>query len=346
MKRRVTQAVLAVVGCLLMAALAQAQDNPKPPPRDGEGPHPERPRDGGPKDGDRPRMEGEGFLKAMNELGLSDEQKAKVKEVVDKFQADMKAAREKNGDELKKLRGEMQAAREAKDEARMKELGGQIRKLLPSPLPEQLKGVLTKEQGEKLREILSRGGRPAIRPGALAEAALKNAEKLGLTADQKTAVEAALKKFRDATPEGADEKARKEAGDKLMADLKAALGEDTMKKLLQSRQGDGPRPGPGGPAERILANAKDLGLTDEQVKQIKDLQAAFVESMKNAKEGERKDLIQKFGTDVRALLTKEQLEKLEKLRENRPAGERRPDGEKRPGGEDPPPPPPPLPPLN
>jgi Spy/CpxP family protein refolding chaperone len=131
-----------------------------------------------PREGERPRerrAEGErgprggGPMGALSQLDLSDEQKSQIKAIYDGAREDVQAWREANAETLKKLMGDLRAAREAKDEAAAETARAELKKLHDaSPMAkvhEQVLGVLTDEQKTKLAELReNREDRPRRRP--------------------------------------------------------------------------------------------------------------------------------------------------------------------------------------
>jgi len=345
MKRLLTVALWAALSCLVLAPMARAADGdgPKPPapppaPKEGDGPRPGQP---GPGDRGGPLKMIQDIL---GKLTLTADQTTAIKELTDKFQADMKANFEKNADAIKALQEKMLAAKAAKDEAAMKELRQQVQKLMPpmeakiKELTDQIKSSLTDEQKAAFDKAVAEARKqgsppPPMRPGAVVELVLNNPDKVGLTDEQKTKLQGLLDTFRDAMKklgDGATEKDRRDLGDKLLADAKAVLDQpgqlEKVKALLEAN-----RPGPGGPGERLQRVLGQLTLTDDQKKAVGDLVTAFQASMKDAKPEDRPGLVKKLITDVRAVLTADQQTKFDELMK---------EGPKPPPGDGPKPPPP------
>lgn len=97
-------------------------------------------------------------------------------------------------------------------------------------------------------------------------------------------------------------------------------------------------PGGGGPIERILKLKEKLGLTEDQVAQIKKIGEETRAAMKalhdkegdrESKKGEARKIHEAAKAKLDAVLTAEQKAKLEELKKNRPEGAG-PDGEKGP----------------
>jgi Spy/CpxP family protein refolding chaperone len=324
--RRVLTLTVLLAGALVAAQAVRAQDGP--PRRDGER-------------GPRPLAQ---INDALSKLDLNDEQKTKINAAREEFGKEMRASFEANREKIQDLEKQMKAAREAKDEAKIKELEEQMAKLRPNFeaktkefIDQKIKPVLTDEQKKKFDEELAKARAPRPeRPQALrAELLLNNAEKLGLTDEQKTKIEDLQKNFREAMGKVAGEgeenvKARRELVEKQQTDLKALLTDEQKEKVAKLLAEQGPRPpmNPGARLERVL-ESKDLALTDEQKTKIADLRKAFAESIKTAKEDERPALQKKLIDDIKSLLTAEQKTTFDKLmqprREGPPPAEKKPE---------------------
>lgn len=120
---------LALAG-IIAAPLALRADDPKPAPPAGERP------DRGPRGG---RMDPAERLKNLKEkLGLSDEQTEKVKAIFEKHRGEFAKLREDQSMKPEEKRPKMQELRKAE--------------------MEEVKGVLTPEQQEKLKDLRPPGG--------------------------------------------------------------------------------------------------------------------------------------------------------------------------------------------
>lgn len=124
----------------------------------------------------------------------------------------------------------------------------------------------------------------------------------------------------------------------LLAVCALAIGCSTP--LVRAEQDTPPPPkqGPGGQVERILKLKEKLGLTEDQVTQIKkiaeDTRAAMKalhekEGDRESKKGEVRKIMEGAKAKMDAVLTAEQKAKLAEMRKNRPEGEG-PKGEKGP----------------
>lgn len=105
------------------------------------------------KPGDRHRH----MMELFADLGLSDDQKTKLREIGSEFRTKMEAWREANKEEHQKLMGEMKAAREAKDAEKTKAVAVKLdalRKTGPNPKDNfaKMREVLTEEQRAKFDE--------------------------------------------------------------------------------------------------------------------------------------------------------------------------------------------------
>lgn len=122
--------------------------------------------------GPRPgALVGEAIINTLQEVNppVTEEQKAKIKPIVEDFKKDAEAWREKNADQIAKLKKEGEAAREAKDEAKVRETMQKAMALReggpkPKDLIDKIGSVLTPEQKtdfnakiEKKRENLREG---------------------------------------------------------------------------------------------------------------------------------------------------------------------------------------------
>jgi Spy/CpxP family protein refolding chaperone len=93
------------------------------------------------------------IMDALRDLNLSEEQKTKVREIMAEFKQKVTAHREAHGEEINKLKQEAQAAREAGDKDKLRDLAQQRAKIMegapkPTELVTQIKGVLTPDQAK------------------------------------------------------------------------------------------------------------------------------------------------------------------------------------------------------
>ena len=139
--------IAALTLALCSAVTARAEDKPGRPGR------------GGPQG--RPGMEGLLPPKALEDLKLTDEQKAKYDSIVADFQKEQKAFMESHPE----LREKMKAAHEAGDKEAMKELFAEMKPMmdLRRDAMKELEGVLTEEQKATLQKMREEFGKH--RPG-------------------------------------------------------------------------------------------------------------------------------------------------------------------------------------
>lgn len=235
MKRWLTVSVVAAVVCL-MAIPAMAQRRP-----------------GGERQGGPQRFNPTENLKTLvGKLDLNEEQKTKVAEVFKAAEEAQKAEREKNQPKMEELRKQMDEARKANDQDKVNKLMQEMRALFASGAEtqkktlEQVKAVLTPEQVTKLDQLLAEQQRARSR--LLSDIALRNAETLKLTDEQKKQLEELSKAYREAAGKitGDDrEKQTKELSDKLATDVKSLLNDEQKTALdklqTERRGGDGER---------------------------------------------------------------------------------------------------------
>ena len=108
------------------------------------------------------RMPGQRLEAALGDLGLSEEQKGKVGEILKPFKEEVGKWREDHKAELEKVRTDLVAAREAKDREKGKAAMQDLRKLLegapkPAEVVGKLKDVLTADQMAKLQAKMEEG---------------------------------------------------------------------------------------------------------------------------------------------------------------------------------------------
>ena len=231
MRRMTTVVTLTVLACLALAPIARGQDTGQP----------QRPTS---------RPDPLANLKAqVDKLGLTDDQKTKAEAIVTKAVADLKASTDANQPKIDDLRKQMQAARDANDDAKVAELRQEMGKLrvggrdIVTKAEADLKALLTPDQLKKLDQI--QFDARVARGRDLGSLALRNADKLTLTDDEKTKITALAKAFQDAlakiTPGAADgRKQMQDLTDKLNTDVKAVLTDD-QKAALDKIQADQPR---------------------------------------------------------------------------------------------------------
>jgi Spy/CpxP family protein refolding chaperone len=128
---------IVIAAVLAMAGVSMAEDKPA-----GDPPKRER-REGGP--GDRRGGPLGGLIEKLN---LTEEQKPKVKAIMEEHRAAAEKYREEHKAEFEAARAKMKEARESKDEAKIKEAREAFRKLMEG-------GPSLKELGDKLRAVLT-----------------------------------------------------------------------------------------------------------------------------------------------------------------------------------------------
>jgi Spy/CpxP family protein refolding chaperone len=236
----VTVVTLTVLACLAMAPVVSGQDAPPAPRR------------GGPMS----RPDPIAAIKAQfAKLDLTDAQKTQLEALATKAVADMKAAADANTDKFAQLRKDMQAARDASDDAKVTELRQEMAKLMApgreivTKAEAAAKALLTPEQLKKLEQM--RFDASIARGRDLGSLALVNAAKITLTDDQKTKITALVKASQEARAKitfgAADSrKQMQDLSDKLDTDVKAVLT-DEQKTALDKIKADNPRRGRGGP---------------------------------------------------------------------------------------------------
>ena len=105
--------------------------------------------DEGGKGGGRGRG-GERLQAALEKLNLNDDQKAKIKDIMDKAAADRQAFVKEHADELK-------AAKESGDQDKMRSIFAPMMEKRKATM-EQIKAILTDEQKQKLMEAMPAHG--------------------------------------------------------------------------------------------------------------------------------------------------------------------------------------------
>lgn len=96
-----------------------------------------------------PGGRGQDMMRFLSELNLSDDQKTQVREIQGDFRKKLEAFQKEHGDEMKALREEGKAAREAKDREKGKAVGEKMKKLADD------NGLGMKAHLDKLRNVLN-----------------------------------------------------------------------------------------------------------------------------------------------------------------------------------------------
>jgi Spy/CpxP family protein refolding chaperone len=306
---------MAVAGLGFLASMAMAAP-PADAPREGRG----GPRAGGPRGGPRGPEIGEQIIK---ELGLAGDKEKQVKQILDTYRQDMDNWNKQSGEEMRKLFGEIRAAREAKKDDEAKAAQEKLEKLMAArgekreALVKQLGEVLDKDQMEKVKSILAarRGpGGPGMGPAALLE-------RVGLTDDQKAKAKAIMDAAEEAskgkTPEESADLHRK-AFDQI---TKEVLTDQQRAKLEEFRRAGGRGPG---------AMFEGLNLTEEQKAKAEAIMAEARKKGEASPDARREifgEAMKKVSDEVLNDAQRKQLEERRKAFESRRGG-----GGGRPGG--------------
>jgi Spy/CpxP family protein refolding chaperone len=209
-------------------------------------------------------------------------------------------------------------ARQAAQEAETPE----ARREILQAAHEEILAVLTAEQLEKLEQLRARvwqgrGGPNGPRGNREYMGWLCGA--LDLTEEQEAAIEEIRDSAREAAQDAETAEARREIIQAAHEEILALLSPEQLEQLEQLRakmwQGRG---GPGGPRGNREFGAwlcGALDLTEEQQAAIEDIRADAVEAAQDAETPEaRREIMQAAHEEILAVLTAEQLEKLEQLR--------------------------------
>lgn len=208
------------------------------------------------------RFDGQAFVQRLtDELALTEEQQAAIKDIVDKQMASMREnvnADPAEADKQRELREQMAEAREAGDREKMQELGEKLREAnaarreqfekMRAQMDEKIVTVLTPEQKKKYEEFQAnmrggRGERGANNPRLVREAVMR----LDLSADQKSKIEAIFEKAKDATKDlkRDDREGRMAVNKKIHDDVVAQLTEEQAEQFKRNLA-RAERGGPGG----------------------------------------------------------------------------------------------------
>ena len=188
-------------------------------------------------------------------------------------------------------------------------------------LHEDIEAVLTDEQLEKLQQLRDH---EVKRPF----------EALDLTEEQKAAVEEIREKAKTDAEAAETREARQEIRQAAREEILSVLTEEQIAKLEQLREerprgrgrpgkgriGIGPR-GPFGGPDGPPPVFEELDLTEEQKAAIKEIHEQAKTDAEAAETRQaRREIMQAAHEEVLSVLTEEQIEKLEQLREDRPWG--------------------------
>jgi Spy/CpxP family protein refolding chaperone len=194
----------------------------------------------------------------VKELGLTGDKEASFRQLLREFHQSVKNWQEENASTLEKLHARLKEAREAKDEAKAKELREQIRKrvasriVLRDNLFKKLGEILTPEQIERVKDTLIEWRARMWR----------TAHDLNLSEEQKTKLRQVFKNWReemeDETVPDALAKARQSLIDKIITDV---ILTDAQRKALAKMTAEEP----------LLEKVRRLDLTKEQKAQVETL---------------------------------------------------------------------------
>jgi len=256
--------------------------------------------------------------KLMEELKLTEKQEAPVRQILTTYQQELASWTRQNGPAMRelytKLRGGrgrrgQEPAEPAKrvSEAERKEAAAKLRELqkkraaITENVLKQLKEHLTEEQMAAARRILGRGQR---RGPAVSFAMLR---RLDLTAEQQAKVKEIMASAREAA-KGQEGRARGQAyTDAMQKIVKDVLTAEQREKLETMRSQ--------APQRRAGGMFAGLDLTEEQQKKIRKIQASMREKISAAEGREaRREAYQAMQKEIQAVLTPEQLEKLQQRR--------------------------------
>jgi Spy/CpxP family protein refolding chaperone len=208
--------IMAVVGAVVLSgAVAMAQDaTSRPTSRPGHG--------------DRGAM----LENALKELNLTPEVAQKVRDIFKTQDEAMQAFRQANGEKVRDIETQLRAARQANDETKVADLQKQL-ETLRAPVKEALEtaqkaleGVLSKEQLEKLRQLMPPPG------GGPRERIQRLEEHLGLTDAQKAQAKAIIDEAAAAADKATDPKDKRAAWEAALQKFtKDVLTDDQRAKL-------------------------------------------------------------------------------------------------------------------
>lgn len=251
-----------------------------------------------------PRIE-----KVIKDLKLEGDKEAQVKQILQTHKQAVENWQKENQPKMQELRKDMQAAREAKDQEKLKSLRADQQKLMESrtalqqDLFKQLGDVLDKEQMETVKAAMAPRG-PAAEFGPM-----RGLRNLDLTKEQQEQAKKIMDDARDAARKATEPAQRmkimQDALEKVKTDV---LTEEQRKKFeaTQARRGD------------MFRRIADLNLTDDQKKKIEDIRTETEAAVKDAKTPQDRREITRaaFKKVVDEVLTDEQREEMKK---NRPA---------------------------
>ena len=256
------------------------------------------------------------YEKLIEELKLTEKQEAPVQQILTTYRQALASWTQQNGPAMRelsmKLRGgrgqEGGEAAKTVSEDEKKEIIGKIQELqkkrtaITENLFKQLKDHLTEEQMATARRILGRGDRPG---GAAMSLAMLR--RLDLTAEQQEKVKGIMAAVREGAKDR-DARGTGEAYREAMQKIVKEVLTDEQRTKLETLRTETPRRG----AVGMFAG---LDLTEEQQKQIREIQRSIREKVTAAEGREAKrEVYTKMQKEMEAVLTPEQREKLDQRR--------------------------------
>jgi len=224
-------------------------------------------------------------------LDLTEEQQQKIDQIRQKFMGKIRAAET--------------------PEAR-REVFGQMREAISQVLTEEQRAQLRQRFGQFQRPGQQPRQRPAERPAEGPQFSMdllrRMNEQLDLTPEQRQRIAQMVR----------------QAMQRLMADIRQnVLTEEQRKKLAELRPERPARPEqpgqPGGPSTgrgRMFGGMFDqLGLSEEQQQKMAAIRDKYMEKMRTADRDQRRGIFEKMRDEMNAVLTEEQRQKMEELRQ-------------------------------
>lgn len=298
--QRLVAAVMMAAAMATIGALAQDQAPPDRP----AGKHPQT------RPAGEPRQRGEGLKNLIDGLGLTEEQKTRVTQILETHGQDVQNFRKENGPKMQELEQAIRKAMEAKDADTVKAKRAEqakiveARKALHEKLLKQLADVLNAEQMNKVRDHFAK---MREMPGVRARAAMSQ---LNMTDDQKKKakeiMDAAQAEAKNATDPAQKEKIMKDAFEKIRKDVLT----DEQRQKLEKEKG----------RFELFGMLKGLNLTEDQKKQIAAIREETTKKLQDAKTPQERmtivgDAIKQVSEKV---LTADQRKQLEEFRKNHP----------------------------
>jgi|GEM_PF-3591041 len=305
---------------------------------------PERPGRGA--RGERGFARGAGqILNQLQELDLTDEQRAEIQKLQADFQKRMEELQQQMRGKLEELRkfrqenpNDQEGLRKKREE--MREQMAPLREAAQGFI-EEVKGVLNEEQLKKFNELMAqRGGAGAMGRGArmgrgAMQALIDLLGQLGLTNEQQQKIDVMRANFEKKIAAEAEARRGQQGARRMLRqmpptreqmqtfieEVKTVLDEAQLKKfneLLEQRGGlDGLMGAPGGAAGRFgrgAVGAVILGLTPRAMEDMKltEEQKNKLNELARKLQDEQQQILQKYRDLVKEVLTPEQAEQYEK----------------------------------